>query len=191
MAAALALGGLSAALAAQPATLEVSPGTRVRISAPSLGVRSAIGTLTSAGPDTIALTPERGGGGPMVLHRAAVTRFELSRGRRSRVVGGATWLLIGAPAGALGGGLLGFIDAFTDENTCGGGSRVECERVTDRRFGRKFSTGVAVGAVIGALAGAGYGIGRRAERWQTANLPMQLRVAVPTGLTVAIPFGRP
>jgi hypothetical protein len=187
---ALALGGLPAALSSQPGSGEVPLGTRVRVSAPSLRVR-AVGTLAPAGPDTIAVTPPRGGGGRMAFHRSVVTALEVSGGRGSPVLAGAKWALLGAPAGALAGASVGFVGAFTDTTVCDGeGTRQECERASDRAYGRRMSTGLVVGVVIGLVGGAGFGIGRRAERWRRADAPVRLGVA-PRGVTVSVAFGRP
>lgn len=189
---ALALAGVPAALSSQPGSGEVPAGTRVRVSAPTFRVLRAIGTLTPAGPDTIAVTPPRGGGGRMAFHRSAVTALEVSDGRGSLVLAGAKWALLGAPAGALAGTMVGFADAFSDTSVCDrDGTRRECERASNRATARRVSTGLVVGAVLGTVVGAGYGVKRRTERWRRVAPPVRLGVALPTGLTLSVAFGRP
>jgi len=192
LALALALGGLPAALASQPGSGDVPPGTRVRVSAPSRGISGAVGTLTRAGPDTIAFTLVRRGGGHVALPRSAVTRFELSHDRQSPVLAAGIWGAVGAPAGALAGVLAGVgYSAQLTDGCDAGDTEQECRRESDRTLRRAVSAGAVIGAVVGVVAGATYGVAHRRARWRVADVPLQVGVVLPAGLTVSFAVGRP
>ena len=189
---ALALGGLPAALAAQPNGAQVPPGARVRVSAPSRAVRVAVGTLVDAGPDTIAITATQAGGGRIALPRSAITRFEVSRDRQSRVLAGAIWGAIGAPAGALAGAASGVVyGAHLGDGCDRGGTEQECRRDSDRTVRRAVSAGAILGLIAGGVGGAIYGVKHRRERWQLVDMPVRVAVVVPGGLGLSFAFGRP
>ena len=88
----------AAALAQEPS--EVIPGTRVRITAPTVAEKRLVGTITAWGPENLTVTSEKG---PIVLPRGAVSRLEVSRGRKSRGRGALVGAGIGVGAGVVGG----------------------------------------------------------------------------------------
>jgi hypothetical protein len=128
----------------------------------------------------------------MALHRSAVTRFEVSRGRGSTLVAAASWAAIGAPSGALAGAVAGFgYSAQLTDGCDAGDTEEECRSESDRTLRKAVPTGAVIGAVAGLVTGAAYGIVRRRERWRNVHVPLQVGVALPVGLAVSFAFGRP
>ncbi len=151
---------------------------RVRVTAPSLFSTPLIGDLVAVESDALLVRTEQGAGGPQRVARSAVKRFEVSRGRKSRVgEGAAIGFGIGAGLGALFG-----IRAY--EETDSFTSRGQAMAV----FGALLGGG---GAALGAI----FGLQTKAERWQLAN-PDHLRVTlVPVarrgvGLSLRLSWGR-
>ena len=189
---AFALGGLPAALAAQPNGAPVPSGARVRVSAPAHAVRVAVGTLGPAGPDTIAITAAQAAGGRVALPRSAITRFEVSRDRQSPVLAGAIWGAIGAPAGALAGAAAGVVyGAHLGDGCDPGETEQACRRDSDRTVRRAVSAAAIVGFIAGGVGGAIYGVRHRRERWQLVDMPVRVEIVVPGGLGLSFAFGRP
>lgn len=137
----------------EPAAL--TPGSRVRITAPQLDARPFVGTLV--GLESDGLRVKRGRNDvPTLIPRSFVTRLEVSGGRKSQAGRGA---LIGAGVGAMPGLLLTFGDYSSDTRP---------------------SPGVvaAVGAASGVVVGAAIGWALKSEDWQSTELP-----AVAAGVT--------
>jgi hypothetical protein len=81
----------------------VEPGTRVRVSAPDLGIRNHVGALQVLNADSIVM--EDG----LMFPMASITQLDVSRGRKS-------WALLGAGVGlVVGAGLGGAIGAATGD----------------------------------------------------------------------------
>jgi hypothetical protein len=137
----------------EPAVL--TPGSRVRITAPQLDVQPFVGTLVGLGSDGLLVKRGRSHV-PTLIPRSFVVRLEVSGGRKSQAGRGT---LIGAGVGAMPGLLLTFGDYNSDTEP---------------------SPGVvaAVGAASGAAVGAAIGWALKSEDWQPAELP-----AVAAGVT--------
>jgi len=150
----------------------LTPGQRVRVTAPSAGIINQTGTLVGMAGDSIVL---RGLGVkrsdsatvPDSSRRAvplgSVTRFEISRGTESNRKGAA---LVGALIGAVGGGVLG-----------GSGG---CDLEIGFRV-QHFSCavlGAIGGAVVGGAAGAVVGGFLHSEHWEQVPLDQLQRVRV-------------
>ncbi len=148
-----------------------APGTRVRLTAPELSDQQLIGTLTALETDAVSLSLD-GQTEPTTVPRTAITKWELSRGKKSNAGKGALWgLLIGAAVGA------GLGAAMPDPDMGG----------DDAVFGA-----VALG-VPGAGIGALIGYIHKTERWEEIE-QKSLRLAVipvpgGVGLSVQWSFG--
>ena len=105
---ALVLTGGPRAAAEQPEG--VAPGDRVRVAAPQLWREPVVGRLLDVGPETLSLELP-GGNGPEAIPRSAVTRLEVSRGRKSQAGRGA---LVGLAIGGAATMLLTFGDYSSD-----------------------------------------------------------------------------
>ena len=146
---------LIAILAVMPASNlrgdELTPGSRLRLSVPSLGRAPVVGRLQSLDSQSLTLVVE-GQPSPVVLSRQDVTRFDLSRGRRSRGKGALIGLGIGTAVGAL----AGIIHGSDPPGTFLAFSAAE------------YATGFALlGASVGAVVGLAVPPG---ERWETLPL---------------------
>jgi hypothetical protein len=156
-------GSLSLALAVPTAAAvaqeppEVTPGTRVRISAPTVAKKHFVGTITAWDPENLTMTSDKG---PIVLPRGAVSRLELSRGRKSR----GRKALLGAGIGAAAGALVGFAH----------GSDPPGSSIVAFDAGTYALTFGALGAAAGALIGVAITPG---ERWEELP-PTRFRVSV-------------
>ena len=156
---------LVAGALATPAEAQVmlQPGAKVRITAPTLGVKRFQGTIISVS-DTIDVAR---GDARVKVPAAAVTQLELSRGK-SR--------LAGAGRGALWGGGIGLaFGAITSglrddaEVVCEDGAG--CEGYS---MGEWLAINTASGALWGALIGAIVG----KERWDTIPVPGTTRTSM-------------
>jgi len=133
---AIAAGAPVAAGGQAPASLEA--GSRVRLTAPSLGLEQAVGVLDRTTDESLVVRFVRPRGAERVetVPRRHVTELAVSTGQRSRA---AKWagggLLLGAIAGAAGGLASGSNDGF-------------------------FSRGelAAAGAMLGGLFGGAFGL---------------------------------
>ena len=132
-------------------TSTLTPGARVRVSAPDLHEPGAlIGTVVALRGDTLFVRNADEGGAGLPLPLARVERLEVSRGRRSRGTGAALGFLLGAAVGAAYGvaGHPGL--AHTDISE--GGE-------------------IAIYAGVAGLLGAAIGTARGGERWERVSLP--------------------
>jgi len=141
----------------------VSPGTRVRIVAPSVARDQLVGTIRATGKDTLVLdVADRAS--PFALPFARVETLEVSRGRHSHTLQGlGVGFLIGAVVGAA------------------AGSSCEGDWVCPGPAGGALVLGVVAavpGAVIGALA--------RSERWESVPLDRMSVTGGPSGLALAL-----
>ena len=136
----------------------LNPGARVRLDAPSAGIKRFEGSVIATG-DTIEVA---NGDARVRVPASAVTRLELSHGK-NRTQGAVRGIMWGAGIGLVVGAVT--VNA-ADNSTC-----------YDSRFGRSDCTvsskgeWIAASTVGGALWGALFGalIGR--ERWDTVALP--------------------
>ena len=140
----------------------IETGSRIRVTAPALGVDKLVGTSVEADATRIRVQADDQAS-PMTISLTDVTRLEVSQGQKSRVGRGA---LIGLGVGAGVGAVLGFVlgsEACIDSgSTCPG-------------FGA-----LVVGGGLGILgAGVGAGIGAliKSERWEEVPLD-RLRVNI-------------
>jgi len=163
-----AVTGLVAMGMAQADEAKTLPsGPRVRLTAPSVSGKRLVGTVV--GLDEVALTLQRHGvTDTMLVPRAAITRLEISRGRRR-----SKGALIGAVVGLGSGVALGLAtgsDCSSDPDLralfvaffggCKGTTRAVVISVAT----------VPVGALVGFLVAPG-------EKWE-ASSPDRLRIAV-------------
>ena len=132
----------------------VEPGARVRVTAPDLGINKYTGVLEGVVGDTLAVDTLR-------LPLASVTRFEVHRGRKSRVGRGA---LIGAAVGVGSGAILGAValSGYCAPDPC---------PVEAAAYGALYLVlpGLLVGTVVGALS--------KTDRWEAVPLD-RIRVSL-------------
>ncbi len=151
------LDGLSAQ---QPPPIE--PDSRIRVTAPNVGADKVVGTFLGAAGDTLRVQTESQA--PLAIPFAFVTRLDVSRGKKSRVVRGA--VLVGV-IGAVVGGAVGLVTPqFACETPSG------CP--VDWGEAGKLA---ALGGVIGAAVGGGIGALTKTDRWEKVPLD-QLRVSL-------------
>ena len=133
----------------------IAVGTRVRVEAATVSTKPVTGTIVRLDETsmTVLVNPASP---PKVLPRDAITKMEVSVGRRSKAKLGA---LIGAVALA--------ISAASEESSCSGIVCVEPHKEAVVAFAG------AVGAGLGALIGAGF----RKDTWAQVESP-GLRVSV-------------
>lgn len=132
----------------------VTIGTRVRVLAPGIAEGSIVGVVLSTDGDDLLVRRE-GNTGSITLPRAAISRLEVSRGKRSKAKGALIGGVIGAGAGAAIGAA-----------SWGCNGDVGCELARDLVFESKggYVAGYsALGAGVGALAGV---LLTRGEKWQ-------------------------
>ena len=133
----------------------VSPGSRVRVTAPSLTARPMVGWIDAVGPTTMTLVVRGDSVAVVPLH--AVDRLELSVKRWNR----GTRVKRAAGTGALAGFIPGLLIGLATTRDCSG------EFLCLRELTILFS------GMLGSLAGAGIGaiIGSQqpTDHWQTAE----------------------
>lgn len=133
----------------------VSPGSRVRVTAPSLTARSMVGWIDAVGPTTLTLVIR--GDSVAVVPLQAIDRLELSVKRWSR----GTRVKRSAGIGVLVGIVPGLMLGFAASSNCSG---EWCWRGLE----------ILGYALLGALAGAGIGaiVGglQPTDDWQAADL---------------------
>jgi hypothetical protein len=156
----LALQILNAAdLSAQQATLDVLPGTRVRVTASNL-VAPLVASFLQQRGDTALFIEDGAGRGIWTINVAQITRLERSNGEqrsnRPKVIRGA---IIGGTVG-LGGGLLFAATAKPSDPT--------------KTYDRLLTGGV--GLVVGGAIGAFIGTRFAQERW--TNIPLPSRASL-------------
>jgi hypothetical protein len=139
--------------APSPVCAQGDSGIRIRVTTDVPKQKPWVGTLISAGSDSVRLRPREGG--VISVPSASIIRVERSRGRRNDAGKGA---VVGAII--LGGtGLLLGIAASSDED-----SFIE--------IGAEEVVGVtAVFAAVGAGLGALMGSGSHREQWEPVTLP--------------------
>ena len=140
----------------QPPPLE--PGTRVRITAPDLGIEKQQATFQALRGDTLAVTADSA----MALSLSSVTRLDVYQGRKS-------W-------GWWKGGLIGFFGGAGLGALVG--ASVDCqESALDSPEELCTGAGAVVGAGVGLLVGAVAGALIKTDRWE--EVPMdQLRLSL-------------
>jgi hypothetical protein len=138
-------------------------GSRVRLAAAAVSPEPLIGTIVSQDQTTLELQVADQQD-PIVVPRDAITKMEMSTGRRSR--GHGAWI------GALAGGASGAIAVLaTPEKPCDPGALFGCLRIISK--GQAAAMLGGLGAGLGALIGMAIPPG---EKW----------TAVPTGLRVSV-----
>jgi len=154
------LAPLSNAIAQQQ---PLQAGQRVRVTAPTLGIRKQAATFEALRGDTLIVVADS----IMDCPLASVTRLDVSRGRRSNALKG---LGFGAAAGAVIGAAVGAWGAHRDTPTS---EAVFCYEGTAACAA---GGALAVGA-FGGLVGLGVGALAKTDRWE--ELPLdRLRVSV-------------
>jgi len=144
---------LAGASAGAQETVSPLPGTRLRVTAPTVAAKPIVGTLLESTEREVILAASPSG--RTLVPRSTITHLERSQGRHAHAVKG---LIIGAVVGAA---VVSAINAQDPET----GDAQEYLLVA------------LVGAGMGALPGAGVGALIKTERW--AELPLaNLRVAV-------------
>ena len=142
----------SSPLAAQQAPVE--PGARVRVKAPPLQPDWVRGTVVGWESGSLVLEPEKPDGNtPLTLARDQITRLDVHRGSKSRV-------LLGAGIGFGVGAALGFA-------ACAGNTGSPC--TNDAGEGSPAGFALALGGV-GAGLGALVGLLFRTDRWEAVPL---------------------
>ena len=156
------------------AAQEISPGTRVRIKAPSIAEHRVIGTVVTIGADTLTLRTKRQVA-PLAIPFASVTEFEVTRGKKRNVGKGA---VIGVIVGGLSGAIIGYSTGDDPPGrfspTSGTPSYIGDIRLTKKQQ-------AMVLGILGSLGGLGWGalIGalKTTDRWEKASLD-RLRVGL-------------
>lgn len=141
------------------------PGTRVRVTAPTVDSRRLTGPVLSASGDTLRIPLD---GNVLPIPLGSVERLEVSDGK-DRLTGA----LLGTVVGAAGGAAVLTLACIGSDDDCGGYTWLAA-------YGGAF-----IGAPIGAIGG--YIVGR--ERWRTLPLsePGSFRVAPgPRGVALAV-----
>jgi len=141
--------------------LPIEPGMRVRLTAPDCGLRERQVTFEALRGDTLVAD----GGVTLRCPLAAVTSFDLYRGRRSHL-----WR--GAGIGLLVGAGVGFVGYYAAVNSCYEGADVS---------GCALVFGAGGGGLVGALVGALVGSLWETEQW----------VSFPLGGVSVEPVGTP
>lgn len=140
-----------------------TPGTRVRVTAPSaLSPRQQEGRLIALRHDSLVMEPD--GGSAVAIPRSAVRRIDVSLGRHSESGRG---VLVGLFGGAVAGS--GVAAAFWSQGSCTYHPAVlflpaytsDCVS-----RGARAAEGGILGAVAGLVAGGLIGHAHQSERWQ-------------------------
>ncbi len=140
----------------------VTPGARVRVSAPTVAERPLLGTVVALEVDTL-IVDARGYAHPLALPLASLAWLEVSRGQKSRT-------LKGAGIGFLVGGAAGLATAAIACAIAG-----DC--YDDSLTGLVYAYFGGLGAVVGALTGAIIGSTIDVDRW--VDVPLErLRVSL-------------
>jgi hypothetical protein len=156
---------------------ELDPGTRVRLQAPSAVAGKLIGVVIARSRDS--LTVSRSNAMPVTLPVSALTSLEVSRGKSHGR---------GAAKGALwGGGVFAVLGLVLPMDDCPNGTSSDtCSTEGSRAEGVLWAatSGAMAGALVGGIVGA--------ERWERAELPLQLGVRPLSGggVHVAVRWGR-
>lgn len=134
----------------------VDTGTRVRVTAPTLGLSRQEAVIEALHLDTLVLRTEA----TIAIPRASLTRLEIYGGRHSHPWRGAG---IGALGGLLVGGTIGFVacENYTVTTPTGVGNCL------DSREGAQIIlvAGLGLGAAGGALLGLGIGALIKTDKW--------------------------
>lgn len=175
------------ALAVGHADRSVAPGTRVRLWAPSAGLKAQVATLIRASDDSIVVLPVAGPGensGPAdtTSRRAALTTDSVRRLQRS--LGLTRWpsAVAGSEVGAvigLVGGVIGTVSALKTMRPC--------DRTVSGNWCNLHDIGVALivvglplsGVVVGGLAGGVIGALFVTERWEDVPLGLARQRCAP------------
>lgn len=140
-------GTVSTSKAQLPVPVGISPGTKMRVTAPAILPEPITGRLTSLTPDTVSIA--KSGAAVFQIPMISVQKLELSEGRNR-----LKWAALGALAGGLVGGLIGGYSADNNDPT-----GLEAAAL--------FIAGGTVGLVGGGVAGAVFA----PERWYQYSLP--------------------
>ena len=143
---------------------ELEPGVRVRLSAPSLGMRQHTGTLRGRDANKVLVDT-------LAVPLTALTSFETSQGRKSHT-------LLGAGIGFLVGGGIGALALMNDQ---------DCLDIADQSACTALGAGIGGlgGAITGALLG---GLVFKTERWRQVPLDL-LRMSKNRGPALHLALG--
>jgi len=140
----------------------IKPGSRVRVTAPSVFDKRVAGTVSEVKSDTLAVSVEEGVS-VLLVSLKDVTRLEVSHGRRSHAG-------LGAKIGAMTGFVTGFVLVVATYEECTGfcpapdPGPVGTAAIAGLAFG---IGGAALGAIVGALI--------KTDRWEEIPLD-ELRI---------------
>lgn len=156
-------------------------GARVRVTAPSISLEREIGTLGAVQGDTLFLEAGRFGESPTAVPLSAVTRLEVSEGRKGNAG-------LGMRVGALAGFLAGVAVAASqiEKRTCDLEQEgLDCLGPDFDDLGSDLAAGLGMtmlGTVGGGALGAIVGSAFRTERWARLNdLDLDFSVTVTGG----------
>ncbi len=153
----------------------VTPGARVRVSAPTVAERPLLGTVVALEVDTL-IVDARGYAHPLALPLASLAWLEVSRGQKSRT-------LKGAGIGFLVGGAAGLATAAIVCAIAG-----DCA-ADDPYTGLVYAVFGVLGAGVGALTGAIIGSTIKVDRWEAVPLDrirVSLTPTAPGGVGVTV-----
>lgn len=179
------LQGASGRAATAQTSATLTPGTRIRVTAPGvLTPAEQSGRFLSLRSDSLLLQPDAGGSA-LVVPRSSVTELEVSTGRHTLTRRGLTiGLLVGAGVGA-------GLGAATYSPPRGCNNLGQCigEGIADPgRGGLALICGV-LGGVSGLVVGSLIGHAHMSDQWQRVNQPLaSLFQFVPHHMSVA-PLG--
>ena len=141
----------------------IEPGARVRVTVPDFGLEKSVGTCLALSNGSMQFLPQSGPS-PRTIPVTAMTRLQVSRGRKSHIVGGA---VLGGLTGAVVGGTVVILGTQLGCETTGGCS-------VDWGEGGRW---IALFSVIGVAFGGGIGALVKTDRWEEVPLD-RLRVSL-------------
>jgi len=136
----------------------IETGSRIRVTAPALGVDKLVGTSVEVDATRIRVQADDQAAA-MTISLTEVTRLEVSQGRKSNA-------LAGLGIGFLGGAAIGGLVAMQFDEEGGDSSQ-----------GQYFLFGAVVGGAAFGAIGAGIGALVKTERWEEVPLD-RLRVSI-------------
>jgi hypothetical protein len=155
------------------AAATVTPGTRVRVTAPgALTPSRQAGRVLTTRADTLSLQPDDSVT-VLTLPWTAITDLEVSRGQHRSTLNGA---FIGALVGGVSGAVIGAATYEKSKPSGGcGGTQEFCISGPLFDIGRSGSAALAgaLGAVVGGVTGALIGHAHQRETWEKVPLRLQ------------------
>lgn len=156
----LVLAPLTDALAQE---LPLRPGRRVRVTAPTIGIKKQAATFDALRGDMLVVVADS----TMDFPLASVTRLDVYAGRQGHARRGAG---IGFLAGVSVGGVIGYFYCTAGTGDC-------LDSSSDQGAELQLIGPLAIGAVAGTLLGAAVGALIKTDKWEQVPLD-RLRVSV-------------